>query len=160
MSPSVFERILVPTDGSAGSIRAAQLAVRMLTGTGGRLSVLFVVDHAVLNELRRFGERTEAEVESELRDHGRRYLELLERDAVQAGVAVDTTVREGDPFEEIVALAKEIGADLIVMGHVGQRGTRRVLLGSVTERVLDFAHCPVLVVKHEAPEAAAWGSVP
>lgn len=151
MSPSVFGKILVPTDGSQGSIRAAQLALRMLAGTGGHLTLLFVVDGAVLNELRRFAERSEAEVESELREHGHRYLELLEREAREAGIEVASEVREGDPFEEIVALARDIGADLIVMGHVGQRGTRRVLLGSVTQRVLDFAHCPVLVVKHEAP---------
>ncbi len=56
-------------------------------------------------------------------------------------------VREGEPYQEIVALADEIGVDLIVMGHVGRRGPRRILIGSVTERVIEFAHCPVLVVK-------------
>lgn len=152
MSPSVFRSILVPTDGSLGSIRAGHLAVRMLAGGDGHLTLLFVIDRAVLAELRRFAERTEAEVEGELRDHGLRYLELLEREARETGVEVDSQVREGDPFEEIVALARQVGAELIVMGHVGQRGTRRVLLGSVTQRVLDFAHCPVLVVKHEEPE--------
>jgi nucleotide-binding universal stress UspA family protein len=143
----VFHRILVPTDGSEGSIHAAQLAVDMLRGGSGTMALLFVVDAAVLKELHRFGERTEEEVEHELRDHGRRYLDLLQAEAAAAGVATDTFLREGDPFAEIVALARDLGADLIVMGHVGQRGTRRVLLGSVTQRVLDFAHCPVLVVK-------------
>lgn len=154
MSAGVFRRILVPTDGSEGSIRAASLAVEMLRGSEGSLALLFVVDSAVLSELHRFGERSEAEVESELREHGRRYLELLESQAAAAGVAADSFLREGDPFAEIVALARDIGTDLIVMGHVGQRGTRRVLLGSVTQRVLDFAHCPVLVVKQGAPPTA------
>ncbi len=147
MNGSVFHRILVPTDGSEGSIHAAQLAVDMLRGGSGTMALLFVVDAAVLKELHRFGERTEEEVENELRDHGRRYLDMLQAEAAAAGVVTDTFLREGDPFAEIVALARDVAADLIVMGHVGQRGTRRVLLGSVTQRVLDFAHCPVLVVK-------------
>ena len=154
MNGSVFHRILVPTDGSEGSLHAATLAIELLRGTPGRVALLFVVDSAVLNELRRFGERSEAEVEAELREHGRRYLELLGEQARAAGIVSDSHLREGDPFAEIVALAGEIGADLIVMGHVGQRGTRRVLLGSVTQRVLDFAHCPVLVVKQGAPRHA------
>ena len=154
MNARVFHRILVPTDGSEGSLRAATLAVEMLRGSDGRVALLYVVDSAVLNELRRFGERSEAEVESELREHGRRYLDLLEQQAAAAGVGSDSFLREGDPFAEIVALAGDLGADLIVMGHVGQRGTRRVLLGSVTQRVLDFAHCPVLVVKQGAPRRA------
>jgi nucleotide-binding universal stress UspA family protein len=160
VNDSVFSRILVPTDGSEGSIQAARLALDMLRGSSGRLALLFVVDSAVLSELRRFGERTEAEVESELHEHGKRYLDLLEEEARAAGIGSETFLREGDPFAEIVALARDIGADLIVMGHVGQRGTRRVLLGSVTQRVLDFAHCPVLVVKHEATEHVPWGTNP
>ncbi len=147
MNGSVFHRIVVPTDGSEGSIHAAQLAVDMLRGSPGTMALLFVVDAAVLKELHRFGERTEEEVEAELHDHGRRYLDMLQAEAKAAGVGSDTFLREGDPFAEIVALARDLEADLIVMGHVGQRGTRRVLLGSVTQRVLDFAHCPVLVVK-------------
>jgi nucleotide-binding universal stress UspA family protein len=160
MNASVFSRILVPTDGSEGSIRAARLALEMLRGGSGHLAILFVVDTAVLNELRRFDERTEAEVESELREHGKRYLDLLAGEAKAAGIDTDISLREGDPFAEIVALARDIDADLIVMGHVGQRGTRRVLLGSVTQRVLDFAHCPVLVVKDGTSDRVAWGANP
>ncbi|MEJ2665860.1 MAG: universal stress protein [Deinococcales bacterium] len=157
MTASVFDHVLVPTDGSQGSLLAGQLAIDLLRGGSGRLTLLYVVDRAVLNELRRFGERSEAEVESELREHGRRYLDLLQRQAADAAITVDAAEREGDPFEEIVALARELDVDLIVMGHVGQRGTRRVLLGSVTQRVLDFAHCPVLVVKHEPVDAPRGG---
>lgn len=160
MNGSVFQRILVPTDGSEGSIHAAQLAVDMLRGSPGTLALLFVVDAAVLKELHRFGERTEEEVESELRDHGRRYLAMLRTEAEAAGLGVDTFIREGDPFAEIVALAGDLRADLIVMGHVGQRGTRRVLLGSVTQRVLDFATCPVLVVKGRMAAATGSASTP
>ncbi len=147
MPEAVFRHILVPTDGSEASVRAAQLAFRILTGLGGRLSLLYVVDVAVLKELSRFGDKAEAEAEVELEEHGRHYLDFLVKEAEREGLLAHTLIRKGNPFEEITAAASELGADLIVMGHVGQRGPTRILLGSVTERVLDFAHCPVLVVK-------------
>jgi len=150
----VFHRNFVPTEGSEGSIHAAQLAVDMLRGGSGTMALLFVVDAAALKEPRRFGERAEEEVEHELRDHGRRYLDLRQAEAAAAGVATETFLRERDPLAEIVAFARDLGADLIVLGHVGQRGTRRVLLGSVTQRVLHFARCPVPVVKGQVADGA------
>jgi nucleotide-binding universal stress UspA family protein len=56
-------------------------------------------------------------------------------------------VRHGTPYSEIEDLAREQNIDLIVMGQVGHRGPRRILIGSVTERVIEYAPCPVLVVK-------------
>jgi nucleotide-binding universal stress UspA family protein len=67
--------------------------------------------------------------------------------AAGAGVFMDSQTRDGDPFEEITATATGLSADLIVMGHTGQRRTARVLIGSVTQRVLDYAPCPVLVTR-------------
>ena len=67
--------------------------------------------------------------------------------AHQTNLTLQQEIREGVPYEEIVALAAAINADLIVMGHVGRRGPRRILIASVTERVIEFAHCPVLVAK-------------
>jgi len=147
MTEPVFRRLLIPTDGSEASVGAARLAFRICRGHGGDLTLLFVVDEAVVRELTRFGRRRAAEVELELREHGQRYLELLCTEAEQRGLPLRTLIRQGNPFEEIVAVADELGVQLIIMGHVGQRGTARVLMGSVTQRVLDFASCPVLVVK-------------
>jgi len=112
-----------------------------------KLIVIYVVDKLVLNELVRFSARTESEVEAELEEQGRRYLDLARKDATKRGVAAECRTRKGDPFEEIIAEAEDLHADLIIMGHTGRRGTTRVLIGSVTERVLDYAPCPVLVVK-------------
>lgn len=55
--------------------------------------------------------------------------------------------RLGDPGHEIVALAEEIEADVIVMPSHGRSGLKRLLLGSVAERVLRLAHCPVIVLR-------------
>jgi nucleotide-binding universal stress UspA family protein len=83
----------------------------------------------------------------ELEEQSRRYLELARSDAGRQGVAVQCQTRRGDPFEEVIAAANDLRADLIIMGHTGRRGTSRVLIGSVTQRVLDYAPCPVLVMK-------------
>jgi nucleotide-binding universal stress UspA family protein len=69
------------------------------------------------------------------------------------GVAIDARLQQGDPREVILATAKEIGADLVVMGTHGRRGIARALIGSVTERVVREAPVPVLTI--HAPASAA-----
>jgi len=78
-----------------------------------------------------------------------RVREALTKRLAEDNIKISTIhVREGDPGHEIVDLANEVGAELIVMPSHGRKGVKRVLLGSVTERVLRFAHCPVLVLRH------------
>lgn len=147
MDGRLFYHLLVPTDGSESSELAARLAVRVASTCSARVTFLYVVDSAVLEEIARFSASQRAEVAQELRQNGLHYLAYLESLAQEAQLASQQDIREGEPYEVIVAVAKECGADLIVMGHVGRRGPRRILIGSVTERVIEFAHCPVLVVK-------------
>jgi nucleotide-binding universal stress UspA family protein len=64
-----------------------------------------------------------------------------------ATASIEPLLRTGDPRDQIVQTAKEVGADLIVMGTHGRRGVKRALLGSVAEGVLRHAHCPVLAVR-------------
>jgi nucleotide-binding universal stress UspA family protein len=112
-----------------------------------KMTVLYVIDKLVLNELARFSKHSQKEVDAELEEQGRRYLELARKDAEHQSVAVGCQTRRGNPFEEVIAAANDLSADLIVMGHTGRHGTSRVLIGSVTQRVLDYAPCPVLVMK-------------
>jgi nucleotide-binding universal stress UspA family protein len=64
----------------------------------------------------------------------------------EAGIECQTKSVEGNPGDEIVDYAAKIGADMIVMGSHGRSGVRRLLLGSVAEKVLHRTTCPVLVV--------------
>lgn len=144
----LFRSILVPIDGSEPSLQAVQMALRIIELCPAcKMNVLYVIDKLVLNELVRFSKRSEQEVEAELEEQGRRYLELARKDAERQRVTAHCQTRRGDPFEEVIAAANDLRADLIVMGHTGRRGTSRVLIGSVTQRVLDYAPCPVLVMK-------------
>lgn len=144
----LFKEILVPIDGSEPSLQAMQMALRIVgICPACKLTVLYVIDKLVLNELVRFSAHGEKEVEAELEEQGRRYLDLATKEAQRQSVTAQCQTRKGDPFEEIVAAAHNLRADLIIMGHTGRRGTTRVLIGSVTQRVLDYASCPVLVMK-------------
>lgn len=144
----LFRQILVAIDGSEPSLQALHMALRVIAVCPScKMTVIHVVDKLVLNELARFSARGEAEVEAELEEQGRRYLDFARKDAAREGIVTKCETRKGDPFEEIVAAANGLRADLIIMGHTGRHGTTRVLIGSVTQRVLDYAPCPVLVMK-------------
>ena len=148
MVEPVFHHILVPTDGSEHSVHAAQLAFRLAQLHRARVTLLYVVDEQVVEELDRLSAHNHSiDGRQDLREQGLQYLAFLENLARNCGLEVNVEVREGEPYEEIVALAGAAAVELIVIGHVGRRGPRRVLIGSVTERVMEFAACPVLVVK-------------
>ena len=65
------------------------------------------------------------------------------------GLQAEPILRHGNPYEEIVNAAKELGVDLIVIGSHGYTGLGRLLVGSTADRVLQCAPCPVLVVKDQ-----------
>ena len=81
------------------------------------------------------------------RNAGRRELDALERGLVDAGIDVTSHLRDGPPDMAIDEVAKEVGADLIVIGTRGNTGLKHIVLGSVAERTLRHAPCPVLTVK-------------
>ena len=72
------------------------------------------------------------------------------------GTVSQSYFRQGHPDREIVRLAEEIGAGLIVIGSRGLGGMRRALMGSVSDSVVRYAHCPVLVVRNQEHEAELW----
>jgi nucleotide-binding universal stress UspA family protein len=65
-------------------------------------------------------------------------------------LSADPLLRSGNPYEEIVNAAKELGVGLIVIGSHGHTGLERLLLGSTADRVVQYAPCPVFVVKDNA----------
>lgn len=152
MAERLFRHLLVPADGSDASIAAARLAFRIARSYDGHVDLLYVLDTLLCEELRRFDKRELDEIQAELLEQGRRILQALAEEAERMGIAAASEVRRGDPFEEIVAQARDHRCDLVVMGHVGRRPHKKVLLGSVAERVVEFAPCPVMVVKHDESE--------
>jgi nucleotide-binding universal stress UspA family protein len=145
--PAIFQHILVPTDGSKPSVAAGRLAVRLAAVHGAVLTFVYVVDTAVVDQLAEGSGKLVEQVRHELELTGERYLDYMVRLASREELTCRRIVRHGTPYSEIEDLAREQNIDLIVMGQVGHRGPRRILIGSVTERVIEYAPCPVLVVK-------------
>jgi nucleotide-binding universal stress UspA family protein len=144
---ALFRHILVPIDGSQLSMTAGRLAVQLAALHRARITFVYIVDDVVAEGLADTLGRGVEQVRSELELSGRRHLAYLSRLAAAADLASNEVIRHGVPYKEIVDLAGEPGVDLIVIGQVGSRGPRRILIGSVTERVTEHAPCPVLVVK-------------
>jgi nucleotide-binding universal stress UspA family protein len=139
--------ILLATDGSKEAQLASTTAADLAEKTNSELHVLTVGPDLPLYEL----PEHPAEFEDVLRENRRRAKEVLEQQAKrieEAGVTVkETHLLEGRADEEIVELAEEIGAGLIVMGSRGHGRLRRTLLGSVSDAVVRHAHCPVTIVR-------------
>ncbi len=138
-------KILIPTDGSDYSMRAADYGVSLAKVVGAEITVVYVIDTVVLDQIAKATEREE--VERMLKDDGDRYLRYVTGIAEKEGIKASSFLAKGIPFEQIVHLAKGLKADLIVMGTFGRRGAERILIGSVAERVIEYASCPVLVLR-------------
>ncbi|MDY7041805.1 MAG: universal stress protein, partial [Chloroflexota bacterium] len=123
------------------------LAVQLAGLHRARITFVYVIDDTVVEELVGASGRIAEQVQRELELTGQRYLNYLSRLAADAKLTSDQVIRHGMPYDEIADLAREQGVDLIVIGQVGRRGPRRILIGSVTERVIEHSPCPVLVVK-------------
>lgn len=136
-----WKNILLPTDGSRFCASAVERAIDFAKSYGGDLTAVSVVD--VTEEF-----HTQApEAVERLVKKARAVLEEVRKKAEAAGVKVETSVREGEVYEVITGLAREKGANVIVMGSHGRTGLKRLLMGSVTEKVIGHAPCPVLVTR-------------
>ncbi len=148
---SIFPtKILLATDGSEEATLAARTAVDIADKTNSELHVVYVGEeygypvYAVPEY--EYARTIQENLEQEVR-------KLLDAEVEQVKAARGTVVGAhfgmGRPDEEIVKLAEEIGAGLIVMGSRGRGGVRRSLMGSVSDSVVRHAHCPVMVVREE-----------
>lgn len=139
----MYDRILLPTDGSEEMDDVVDHAVDLARDQDAVLDVLYVVDIAATSRL---GMETSWEaVLSALREEGEAALEVVRQRA--EGVDARTTLVEGTPHREIVDRAEREGCDLIVMGTHGRGGLDRLLLGSVAEKVVRTSTVPVTIVQ-------------
>jgi nucleotide-binding universal stress UspA family protein len=138
----VFAKVLVGFDGSPASRKALRAALDLAQRYGAAVTVLAVVRPPEFAEL-------EAEVNAALAEARGPLVEALRwarAEARRAGVSLETRIQAGHPADTLVRVAREEGFDLIVLGRRGLTPVQRWMLGSVSERVLRYAHCPVMVV--------------
>jgi len=149
---SIFPtKILLAADGSEEATLAARAATDIAEKTGSELHVVLVglsVSYVGMGPVEIAD--IPAPSQEELTEEAQRLLDAQSKQIEAAGgIVTQAHLRVGRPDEEIVALAEELGAGLIVIGSRGLGGIRRALMGSVSDSVVRHAHCPVLVVRKE-----------
>jgi nucleotide-binding universal stress UspA family protein len=163
--PPQLTRLVLSSDFSAGSKAAEEEALTLAAYGVKEVFLVHTVENPLLDvyepdtaeiDLRRLMEESRQHPPRSAQpfwDHAHQVAEaklmLLRQQFLGAGVQVELFVTEGFPAEEIVRIAENRRADLIVMATHGRTGIRRLLLGSVTEKVVRIAHCPVLVVRSQ-----------
>jgi nucleotide-binding universal stress UspA family protein len=149
----MYDRILLPTDGSEGVDRAIDHAVDAAERYDATLHVLYVVDSDVINAYSgdEFVDGAEG-AEETLAERGREALDAVSNHAADAAVDVVTDLVYGVPHEEILRYVDEEDIDLTVMGSKARSGDYRRMLGSVTERVSRRSTAPVSIVKTTVAE--------
>lgn len=136
-----WQRILIATDGSKYSEAAAQRAIDFAKSYGGELRAVSVVD--VPPEF--YAEAPNAL--EDMIDRAKGYVNSIKTQGGLVGVRAESFVGEGEPYQIITDLAKKEEANIIIMGSHGRTGLKRLLMGSVAEKVIGHAPCPVLVVR-------------
>lgn len=140
-APSI-RQVLVPVDFSEPSIDALRFAAGFAETFGATLTVLHVVEPFHVD-----WKMDTLTLRRRARSEALRHLQKLVADEIHGARPGQAKLDEGHPAQSIVDFARRSKTDLIVMGTHGRSGVTRALIGSVAERVVRHAHCPVMVVR-------------
>ena len=147
----MFKHILIPTDGSPVSTKAAKAGIALAKESGAKVTGYYAVDPV---PARLYGEgyvadrRSVEEFERRNRDYAKKQVAAIERAARKAGVPFQSVVETArTPYHGIVEAAKKRDCDLIFMSSHGRTGLMRMALGSVAEKVMTLAKVPVMVYR-------------
>ncbi|BDZ70721.1 universal stress protein [Methanobacterium petrolearium] len=147
----MYHKILLPTDGSKFAEKAAQHAIWIASKSNAEIIVLNVIETSSLVGLP--AEDLIVKIKEMLKEEGRRSLEKIsemvtesEKESNIEDIKITLKSEEGSPADSILKTIEKEDIDLVVMGTSGKHGLDRFLLGSVTEKVVRSAKCPVLSV--------------
>lgn len=142
----MYNKILVPTDGSEHAVRAEEEAIYIAEKTGAELIGLSTVENNFVNGLPLNDEVYELNnlLKENTKNNVDNFEELVHEKA--SSVSVRSIIKEGTPANAILETAEEEDVDLIVIGSSGKSGLDRFLMGSVADKVSKSAKCSVLVV--------------
>jgi nucleotide-binding universal stress UspA family protein len=138
-----FNKILIPTDGSDYTKEAIMKGLELAKLLDAEVTALYVVDQTSFINFPM--DSTIVSVYSLLEKEGKDAVEFVKSEGAKLGLNVSVKIEEGSPARKILETSKQ--HDLIVMGTLGRTGVSKLLLGSVAEKVVRFAECPVLVVR-------------
>ena len=147
----MFNKILVPSDGSEPAERAGENAISMADISGGEIIILYVIDTSYLNALPQQDLREK--LDKELRDEGKEIVEKFKKrleDSQCEGHCINVKlipmIKEGKPADVIIKTIDEENVDMVTMGKSGKHGLEGLILGNTTNRVVGASKVPVHVV--------------
>ncbi|WP_353233786.1 universal stress protein [Diaphorobacter ruginosibacter] len=145
----MFTNILIPVDGSTTALSAVSKAAGLAKTYGSTVTLLYVIDPYPFTGVGADFAYGQSQYLTAATAEANTALDTARKALGEAGVdKINTMVGEGHAVHDgIMRAAKEVGSDLIVMGSHGRRGLEKLVLGSVTQRVLGVSEIPVLVVR-------------
>jgi nucleotide-binding universal stress UspA family protein len=152
-----IKRILVPVDFSAPALKALDYAVEFSKQLKARVHVVFVIEPITYATPADFYAGAATQVSTLILEQRRAAVDQLNqlgKRFKKKGIDLRTELRSGIAYQEIVACAKGIKADMIIHATHGRTGLSHLLMGSVAERVLRTAPCPVLTLRSEVAKKA------
>jgi nucleotide-binding universal stress UspA family protein len=142
----MYQKILVPLDGSNYSESIMQIARGLISGWGGTPDlILFMVVEPFRNQPFRSGDDWNEKMKKEAEKVANNYLEQLAEKLNADGIKARAVVEYGDPAQAIMDYVKKNGVDLIVMSTHGRSGLARMVFGSVADRIIHHSLVPVLI---------------
>ena len=157
-----IRRIMVSIGGNERALLAAQYAVALARLLGAELVAIYVVDTKILGDLlkaRIFIRMEEMDYAHDLEEDGRRYLNHVRDLAEAKGVGITTVLEKGEVHTLVTQKARELEADLLVMGELEAPRSRRDCYFDEGERIFREARCPVLVVKGDEKIRELYDSI-
>jgi len=148
----MFKKILIATDGSKHSQKAAEKGIEMAKLSNGAITAIYVVDiakeYAPIGDVSfNIANEVVEGVRNSLMKKGEEATKIVEEMAKKAGIPAQKVVLEGHPASDIMKFAQDSQMDLIVIGSIGVTGLDRFLMGSVAEKIVRNSKMPVLVVR-------------
>jgi nucleotide-binding universal stress UspA family protein len=142
-----FSKILVPTDGSELTKSAVRKAMELAEMSNGTVTALYVLDQSVFSNMPL--DSAVMNVYTVMEKEAKQAVDFVRGLGAEMGIPVEEKIVEGSPVRSIIEASSDY--DVIIMGSLGRTGMSKLLMGSVAEKVVRGAMCPVMVVK--SPEA-------
>ncbi len=150
----MFDRILIPVDGSKNSEKGAKVGIELAKLSRGKAIIVYVADIgkyiSPAGLIQPFGGISPEAVDSiaaSIREAGEKAVLQVTKLAEASGITSESLIVEGDPASEILRTAEENEIGVIVMGSIGKTGLEKFLMGSVAEKVVRNSKLPVLIVR-------------
>lgn len=144
------KHILIPTDGSPDSNKAAKASIALASALGAKVTAYYAVEpmQAIYVEGYAFGQKVIEGIEDSARQAGQKRVDAIGKMAKAAGVPFASVLTKANtPYEGIIDAAKKRKCEAIFMASHGRRGLSKLIMGSVTQKVLTHSKIPVLLYR-------------